>query len=118
VTASSPNSTDSRQQFTPPPELLAALLPLRAVSACAYGTVLTTTEAKAKGYEVEAGVQAAPRPSPAPSASPAASPRPGESPRPNRGGGVRGNALYYAPTLGLFVVRAPDLGTGGGSVKQ
>jgi carboxypeptidase family protein/TonB-dependent receptor-like protein len=125
VTASSPTSTDQRQQFTPPPELLAALLPLRAVSACAYGTVLTTTEAKAKGYEVEAGVQVAP-PSPAPSASPiavaaaspaaAASPRPGESPRPNRG--VRGNALYYAPNLGLFVVRAPDLGTGGGSVKQ
>jgi hypothetical protein len=100
------------------------------VSACAYGTVLTTTEAKAKGYEVEAGVQVAPPPSPAPSASPAAvaaappaaapvagaSPRPGESPRPNRGN--RGNALYYAPNLGLFVVRPPDLGTGGGSVKQ
>jgi hypothetical protein len=131
VTASSPNSTDQRRQFTPPPELLAALLPLRAVSACAYGTVLTTTEAKAKGYEVEAGVQVAPPASPAPGASPAAvaaaravpaaSPRPGESPRPggqgNRGG-VRGNALYYAPNLGLFVVRAPDLGTGGGSVKQ
>ena len=131
VTASSPDSTDQRQQFTPPPELIAALLPLRAVSACAYGTVLTTTEAKAKGYEVEAGVQAAP--SPGPSASPAAapaspaavaanpapgaSPRPGESPRPNRGAN-RGNALYYAPNLGLFVVRPPDLGTGGGSVKK
>ncbi|HWT06765.1 MAG TPA: hypothetical protein VN224_13470, partial [Xanthomonadales bacterium] len=126
VTASSPNSADQRQQFTPPPELLAALLPLRAVSACAYGTVLTTTEAKAKGYEVEAGVQVAP-----PSASPAAvaaanpaaaaSPRPGESPRPGGQGGRggnRGNALYYAPNLGLFVVRPPDLGTGGGSVKQ
>ncbi|MEA2785448.1 MAG: hypothetical protein QOF71_1552, partial [Candidatus Eremiobacteraeota bacterium] len=117
-------------QFTPPPELVAALLPLRAVSACAYGTVLTTVEAKAKGYEVEAGVQAVPPPSPAPGASPAAvaaaspataaSPRPGESPRPNGQGrgGVRGNALYYAPNLGLFVVRAPDLGTGGGSVKK
>ena len=129
VTASSPDSTDQRQQFTPPPELLAALLPIRAVSQCAYGTVLTTTEAKAKGYEVEAGVQVAPPPSPAPSASPAAvaanpapgaSPRPGESPRPggqNRGAN-RGNALYYAPNLGLFVVRPPDLGTGGGSVKK
>jgi len=130
VTASSPVSTDPRQQFTPPPELIAALLPLRAVSACAYGTVLTTTEAKAKGYEVEAGVQVAPAPgaSPGPAANAtagtavaAASPRPGESPRPNGQGGrggVRGNAIYYAPNLGLFVVRAPDLGTGGGSVKQ
>jgi hypothetical protein len=105
------------------------------VSACAYGTVLTTTEAKAKGYEVEAGVQVAPPApgtSPAPGASPgpaanagaavaAASPLPGESPRPNgqgARGGVRGNAMYYAPNLGLFVVRAPDLGTGGGSVKK
>ena len=129
VTAASPDSTDQRQQFTPPPELIAALLPLRSVSSCAYGTVLTTTEAKAKGFDVEAGVQVArAQPSPGPSASPApaespapgASPRPGESPRPNGQGrgGQRGNALYYAPNLGLFVVRPPDLGTGGGSVKQ
>jgi hypothetical protein len=130
VTASSPDSADQRGQFTPPPELIAALAPLRAVSACAYGTVLTTTEAKAKGFDVEAGVQvAAARPSPGPSASPAAaaapapgaSPRPGESPRPGgqgRRGGFGGNALYYAPNLGLFVVRPPDLGAGGGSVKQ
>jgi hypothetical protein len=132
ITASSPSSTDQRGQFTPPPELLAALLPLRAVSQCAYGTVLTTTQAKAKGYDVEAGVQVAavPGASPAPgatpasaapavAAAPAASPRPGESPRPGGQGNRRGfgNALYYAPTLGLFVVRPPDLGTGGGSVK-
>ncbi len=130
VTAQSAASTDQRAQFTLPPELIAALLPLRAVSQCAYGTVLTTTEAKAKGYEVEAGVQVAvTRPSPGPSAAPgaragatpgaAASPAPGESPRPGGQGRGRsgGAALYYAPNLGLFVVRPPDLGTGGGSVK-
>jgi Carboxypeptidase regulatory-like domain/TonB-dependent Receptor Plug Domain len=135
VIAASPDSTDQRQQFTPAPELIAALLPLRSVSSCAYGTVLTTTEAKAKGFDVEAGVQiaraqpspgpsggpaAAASPAPAESPAPGASPRPGESPRPNGQGrgGQRGNALYYAPNLGLFVVRPPDLGTGGGSVKQ
>ena len=119
VTASSPNSQQRGQQFTPPPELLAALLPTRALAACSYGTVMTTTEAKAKGYEVQAGVQtaAAGSASPAPSA---ASPAPGASPGPNGGqrrGGFGGNAFYYAPGLGLFVVRPPDLGTGGGSVK-
>jgi hypothetical protein len=136
VTASSPDSQQRAAQFTPPPELIAALLPTRALASCSYGTVMTTTEAKAKGYDVEAGVQVAPPPggSPAPGASPApaanagrpapgASPAPGESPRP-RGqgqggrGGFGGNAFYYAPNVGLFVVRPPDLGTGGGSVKQ
>jgi hypothetical protein len=119
VAASSPNTDQSqRQQFTPPPELIAALLPLRAVSSCAYGTVFTPAEAKAKGYDVQPGVQVAAGrgASPAPSASPA----PGASPGPGgqrRGGFGGGNALYYAPGLGLFVVRPPDLGTGGGSVK-
>ncbi|HTD35435.1 MAG TPA: TonB-dependent receptor, partial [Candidatus Elarobacter sp.] len=137
VTASSPDSQQRAQQFTPPPELVAALLPTRALASCSYGTVMTTTEAHAKGYDVEAGVQVAPSPgpSPAPGSSPApvtanagrpapgASPAPGESPRP-RGqgqggrGGFGGNAFYYAPNVGLFVVRPPDLGTGGGSVKQ
>jgi Carboxypeptidase regulatory-like domain/TonB-dependent Receptor Plug Domain len=113
VTASSPDSQQRAQQFTPPPELIAALLPTRALASCSYGTVMTTTEARAKGYDVEAGVQLAP--------APGASPAPGESPRP-RGqggrGGFGGSAFYYAPNVGLFVVRAPDLGTGGGSVKQ
>lgn len=120
VVVSSPNSSDGgRQQFTPPAELIAALLPLRSVSACAYGTVLTTTEAKAKGYDVEAGVQVALPPAPSPSPGAVASPKPGASPGPN--GGQRrgfGNALYYSPAIGLFVVRPPDLGTGGGSVKK
>jgi len=31
-------------------------------------------------------------------------------------GGFGGNAFYYTPSIGLFVVRPPDLGTGGGSV--
>jgi len=127
VTASSPDS-QQRQGFTPPPELIAALLPLRALASCSYGSVLTTAEAKAKGYDVQPGVQAAP--SPGPSASPgpnpvaAASPAPGVSPGPNGqrraggGGPTGGNAFYYTPSIGLFVVRAPDLGTGGGSVKQ
>jgi hypothetical protein len=130
VVVAAPTSTGSpRPQFSPPPELIAALAPLRAVSACAYGTVLTTTEAHAKGYDVQAGVQVAAAPSPSPGASavpaaranPASSPAPAPSGSPGPGGrGNRGfgNALYYAPNLGLFVVRPPDLGTGGGSVKQ
>jgi hypothetical protein len=133
VTATSPDSQQRQNQFTPPPELIAALLPTRAVASCAYGTVMTTSEAKAKGYDVQPGVQIAPPPSPAPgasgapapataaSAAPGASPEPGASPRPggNRGGRFgQGNAFYYAPGIGLFVVRPPDLGTGGGSVKQ
>jgi hypothetical protein len=124
VIASSPNTdAQPRPQFSPPPELIAALGPLRAVSACAYGTVLTTNEARAKGYDVQAGVQIAPSASPSPAAAAVASPAPAPSGSPGpdgRGGNRRGfgNALYYAPNLGLFVVRPPDLGTGGGSVKQ
>jgi hypothetical protein len=126
VSASSPDSQQRQGgQFTPPPELVAALLPTRALASCSYGTVLTTTDAKAKGYDVQPGVQVAA--SPAPGASPApqttASPAPGSSPGPDargaqRRGGFGGNAFYYAPSIGLFVVRPPDLGTGGGSVKQ
>ena len=93
------------------------------MASCAYGTVLTTNEAKAKGYDVQPGVQVAA--SPAPSGAPVtgASPAPGASPGPEgspgpRRGGFGGNAFYYAPAIGLFVVRPPDLGTGGGSVKQ
>jgi Carboxypeptidase regulatory-like domain/TonB-dependent Receptor Plug Domain len=142
VTASSPDSQQRQGgQFTPPPELVAALLPTRALASCSYGTVLTTTEAKAKGFDVQPGVQVAPSPAPsgapagvaaagagpaaggpARGAAPGASPAPGESPGPNGqrrgGGGFGGNAFYYAPNVGLFVVRPPDLGTGGGSVKQ
>jgi len=67
--------------------VIAALLPLRALASCGYGTVLTPAEAKAKGYDVQAGVQAA-SPSPALAASPGLgatvvpSPVPSSSPRP------------------------------------
>ena len=127
VTAASPDSQQRQGQNTPSPELTAALLPLRAVTACSYGTVLTTTEAKAKGFDVQPGVQvaASPAPSAAPAAAaaPAGSPAPGASPGPNggqrrSGGPGVGNAFYYTLAIGLFVVRPPDLGTGGGSVKQ
>ena len=128
VTAASSDSQQRQGPFTAPPELTAALLPLRAVASCAYGTVMTTSEAKAKGFDVQPGVQvaASPAPSAAPAAgapAPAGSPAPGASPGPNgqrRGGGGfgGGSAFYYTPAIGLFVVRPPDLGTGGGSVKQ
>jgi hypothetical protein len=112
------NTSSPRPDFTPPPELIAALAPLRAAASCAYGTTLTPAEAKAKGFDVQVGAQAAgarPSPSPAASAAPGASPAPRASPGPRRGGG---SPLNYAPGIGIFVVRAPDLGTGGGSVKQ
>ena len=101
-------------------ELLAALAPLRALASCAYGTVLTPAEAKAKGYDVQIGVQTAAA-APAASASPAAVPgaAPGATASPAPGAPRRiGNPLNYAPGIGIFVVRPPDLGTGGGSVRQ
>jgi hypothetical protein len=61
--------------------------------ACSYGTVWTAAEAKAKGFDV-----------PPPGA-------PGT-------GGRRGGFIHYAPSPGIFIVRPPELGTGGGSVKQ
>jgi len=100
-----PAGASPRPTFSPSPELIAALAPLRALASCAYGTVLTTTEAKAKGFDIAVGVQLA-QPSPAASASPA----------PGRRG--QGSPLNYAPGIGIFVVRPPDLGTGGGSVRQ
>ncbi|HTW84876.1 MAG TPA: TonB-dependent receptor [Candidatus Sulfotelmatobacter sp.] len=117
-----PNAqTAPRPQFSPSPELIAALQPFRALVSCSYGTVLTPAEATAKGLDVGAG---GPEPPPAPGASPEPrpSPSPGASPRPGegRGRGGRGGRgfLQYAPNVGIFVVRAPELGTGGGSVKQ
>ncbi|HZO92198.1 MAG TPA: TonB-dependent receptor [Candidatus Baltobacteraceae bacterium] len=99
---------EPRPQFSPSPQLVAALVPFRALVSCSYGTVLTPGEAKAQGYDVPApGVRPSPTPSPAPGATPA--------PRRGRFGG---NFIDYAPKIGIFVVRAPELGTGGGSVKQ
>ncbi len=101
-----------RPQFTPSPQLIAALQPYRALASCSYGTVFTPAEAKGKGYDVPTpGVRPSPRPSPAPSSAPGANGARGNQRR--FGGGI-----YYAPGTGIFVVRAPELGTGGGSVKQ
>jgi hypothetical protein len=94
-----------RPNTTPRPELIQALLPLRALASCAYGTVLTTTQAKAKGFDIQPGVLAA---------------SPPRAPGASRVRALRrfGSPFHYAPEIGLFVVLPPDLGTGGGSVKQ
>ncbi|MBV9438437.1 MAG: hypothetical protein JOZ24_00445, partial [Candidatus Eremiobacteraeota bacterium] len=106
-------SASARPEFSPSPALLAALQPFRALASCSYGTVFTPEEAKARGYDVPVpGTRpvAAASPTPAPSASP------GPGNRARRFGG--GNFLDYAPGIGIFVVRPPELGTGGGSVKH
>jgi hypothetical protein len=108
-----PNTTGPRPAFTPSPALIAALQPFRALASCAYATVLTPDEAKTRGFDVEPPGIRAPRPA----ASPTASPAPGVSPAP-RGNPRGGGFINYAPSPGFFVVRLPDLGTGGGSVKQ
>lgn len=98
-----------RVAFTPSPQLIAAIQPFRALAACSYGTVLSPAEAKAQGYDVPApGVRPL---------SPPPSPAPGASPGPRRGR-FAGNFIDYSPKIGIFVVRAPSLGEGGGSVKQ
>jgi hypothetical protein len=101
-----------RPVLTPSPALIAALQPFKALISCAYATVLTPDDAKTRGFDIPApgvpGVRPSPPPSPAPGASPA--------PRNPRGGGA--GFIQYAPSPGFFVVRVPDLGTGGGSVKQ
>jgi hypothetical protein len=101
-----------RPVLTPSPALIAALQPFKALISCAYATVLTPDDAKTRGFDIPApGVPGA-RPSPPPSPAPGASP----APRTPRGGGA--GFIQYAPSPGFFVVRVPDLGTGGGSVKQ
>jgi hypothetical protein len=103
-----------RPAFSPSPALIAAVLPFRALVSCAYASVLTPDEAKARGFDIAPpGLPGAQRPSPAPSTSP----EPGASPAPRRNGPGNG-FVNYAPSPGFFVVRVPDLGTGGGSVKQ
>ena len=108
-----PNAAAPRPAFTPSAALIAAILPFRALVSCAYATVLTPDEAKPRGFEIAPPGVREPRPSPSPSASPA----PGASPAP-RGNPRGAGFINYAPAPGFFVVRAPDLGTGGGSVKQ
>ena len=106
-----PNSQPPRPQFTPSPQLIAAIKPFRAFVSCSYGTVLTPDEAQARGFDIQPPGLGRPRP------APSSSPAPGASPGPTtrvRGGGF----IDYAPSPGVFVVRPPDLGTGGGSVKQ
>jgi hypothetical protein len=99
-----PNSAP-RPAFTPSPALIAALQPFRALVSCAYASVLTPAEAAARGFDIP------------PPGRPPASPAPGASPAPRGPAGGRG-FIQYAPKPGIFVVRAPDLGTGGGSVNQ
>jgi hypothetical protein len=99
-----------RPQFSPSPQLVAAIQPFRALVSCAYATVLSPADAKAQGYDVPVpGVRPSPNPSPTPA--------PGASPGAQRRR-FGGNFIDYAPKLGIFVVRPPQLGTGGGSVKQ
>jgi hypothetical protein len=109
-----PNSAAPRPAFTPSPELIAALQPFKALVSCAYASVLTPDEAKTRGFDI----QPPGGPRPAPSATPA--PGPSASPgAPRQRANPRGSGfINYAPSPGLFVVRVPDLGTGGGSVKQ
>ncbi len=98
-----------RPVLTPSPALIAELQPFKALISCAYATVLTPDDAKARGFDIPApGARPAAPPSPAPGAS--AAPR---NPRAQGPGFIQ-----YAPAPGLFVVRVPELGTGGGSVKQ
>ena len=92
VRVAAPTGTP-RPTFTPSPELIAALKPFRALAACSYGTVWTAADAKAHGFDI------------APPGTPGA-------------GRGRGGFIHYAPAPGLFIVRPPELGTGGGSVKQ
>lgn len=100
-----------RPAFTASPELIAAVKPFRALVSCAYASVLTPDDAKARGFDIQPPGTPQARPSPPPS------PAPGQSPQPR--GNPRGAGFVdYAPSPGLFVVRVPDLGTGGGSVKQ
>jgi hypothetical protein len=94
-----------RPAFTPSPALLAALQPFRALVSCAFATVLSPADAKARGFDIP------------PPGQPPASPAPGASPAARGAGGGRG-FIQYAPQPGVFVVRLPDLGTGGGSVNQ
>jgi hypothetical protein len=110
-----PNSAPEapRPQFTPSSALIAALQPFKALISCSYATVLTPDEAKTRGFNVPAPGVPGVRPSPAPSPSPGAGPAPRGGPR-----GPGAGFIQYAPSPGLFVVRVPDLGTGGGSVKQ
>jgi hypothetical protein len=105
-----PNANAPRAAVTPSPELIAALVPFRALVSCSYASVLTPDDAKARGFEIAPPGQ--PRPSPTATPSPASGAP--AAPRNPRGAGF----INYAKSPGLFVVRLPELGTGGGSVKQ
>jgi hypothetical protein len=103
-----PSTAAPRPAFTPSPELIAALQPFRALVSCAYASVLTPEDAKTRGFDIAPpGVRPSPPPSPAPGTSP-----------PPRGNPRGGGFIDYAPSPGIFVVRLPELGTGGGSVNQ
>jgi hypothetical protein len=114
-----PNTQAPRPTFTPSPELIAALEPFRALASCSYATVLTPDEAKTRGFDVAPpGLQVAQRPEPSPSPAASAAPSPEPSGAPGRGRQRRSGFLNYAPTPGIFIVRAPQLEQGGGSLKK
>jgi hypothetical protein len=101
-----------RPVLTPSPALIAAIQPFKALISCAYATVLTPDDAKSRGFDIPAPGVPGTRPSPPPS------PAPGTSPAPRTPRAQGPGFIQYAPSPGFFVVRVPDLGTGGGSVKQ
>jgi hypothetical protein len=108
-----PNTAAPRAAFTPSPELIAALQPFKALVSCAYASVLTPDDAKTRGFDI----QPPGGPRPAASATPAPAPNASPAARRERANPRGAGFVNYAPSPGLFVVRAPDLGTGGGSVK-
>jgi hypothetical protein len=95
-----------RQAFLNSPQFKA----FRGVLGCSYVTLMTTTEARAKG------IVAGPRP-PNPNASPTPAPGQGQTAQ-RQGGGGNNGGLFYVPKIGLVSVRPPELPQGGGSVKQ
>jgi hypothetical protein len=85
---------------------------------CSYATVFSPDAAKARGFDVDPpGAQVVERPSRAPSAASGAAPSPQPSGAPSRQR-RRGGFLDYAPSPGIFIVRAPQLEQGGGSLKR
>ncbi len=97
-------SDAQRQAFLNSPGFKA----FRGVLGCAYVTVMTTPEARAKG------LVPTPRQPQNPSSSQGQS-APVQA-QANRGGA--GGGLFYVPGVGIVSVRPPELPQGGGSLKQ
>jgi hypothetical protein len=100
-----PQITDAqRQAFLNSPGFRA----FRGVLGCAFVTIMTTPDAKAKG------IVSTPRQPQTPQAQGSAPPAQGQPNRTAAGGG----GLFYVPGVGIVSVRPPELPQGGGSVKQ